>query len=663
MDTTPIYELRARLRAAGIAGTSLLSEDFRLKRAYEAFKPLEAASPVFAKLGQLTTQLLAPDCPNLQGALLDTITLADAVICTLGTVDIKGEVAALDIVDTEKNTGSIIVNAPYSTLKELLEALTTSGSGHYAYVCDVRENRPELFRDYRVRYALVQALGAPYAELANDIKQWMKEDQDKTLLPLLYKDFDPKGKKDMVRRVTVIDAIAGAEANDFYLEMLANAQKDVRLALLNALRHNLENVPLLLDLVKKEKGKNKEKVLELLAEMDDTRACDFYQEMMKKKPENALQNLKNTTTEWSAQLVANYCNGMLEQIDSLNIMSEEKKLEVSERLQKVIRALFGKGGTAICECYRGLLARKDNINSLLKETWKVDKKNNNNNTDILRYGVLETIDEISTISFAANVRRIEIALGKILHHSLIVNPDVALQELALELYTANVKFVPANIKFLPAAITAKLIREEVCAEWLAALVPKQSKEHMVAVLEAAAYIKWDQKQGGYEFVGNYIDTYADSYESEYYNPFKMVEVPVELSHAKEVMDWLRQYETKAADDILGNWVVLNDKEQCQEMGEYFYNRALVSRDNNNCIYFMNECGWTVCKGLGIKHAQNNPNISSWSLYYWLIDLSKDKDAVMEEAKAICDKVKSGELKMKNFKEQDFERYMNNWYGG
>ena len=33
MDTTPIYELRERLRAAGIAGTNLLTEDFRLKRA------------------------------------------------------------------------------------------------------------------------------------------------------------------------------------------------------------------------------------------------------------------------------------------------------------------------------------------------------------------------------------------------------------------------------------------------------------------------------------------------------------------------------------------------------------------------------------------------------------------------------------------------------
>ncbi len=653
MDTTPIYELRARLRAAGIAGTSLLSEDFRLKRAYEAFKPLEAASPVFAKLGQLTTQLLAPDCPNLQNALLDTITLADAVICTLGTVDIKGEVADLDIVDTERNTGSIIVNAPYSTLKELLEALTTSGSGHYAYVCDVRENRPELFRDYRVRYALVQALGAPYAELANEVKQWMKEDQDKTILPLLYKDFDPQGKKDMVRRVMVIDAIAGAEANDFYLEMLKGAQKDIRLALLNALRHNSDNVTLLLDLAKKEKGKNKDKVLELLAEMEEAKACDFYQEMMKKKPENALQNLKNTTTEWSAELVAAQCNEMLVQIDALDkTTSDEKKFEVSERLQKVIRALFGKGGTIICECYRSLLARKDKINPLFRETWKVDKKNNY--TDILRYGVLDITEESFSSSFAASARKIEIALGKILHHSLLVNPDTALQELALELYTGNVNF-------LPAAVTAKLIRNEECTQWLIMSVPEQSKEHMNAVLEAAIYIEWDQKQKGYQFAGNYIDTYADSYEYEHYNPLKTVEVPIPLTHAKEIMDWLKRYGTKAADDILGKWVALNDKEQCQEMGEYFYKRALVSPDNHSDIYYMKKCGWTVCKGLGVKYIKNNPNVTAWSLYYWLSDLSEDKAAVMEEAKAICDKIKSGEIKMKSSKLQDFEKYMDNWY--
>lgn len=52
MDTKPIYELRARLRAAAIAGASLLAEDFRLKRAAEAIKPLEASSPVLQKSGR-----------------------------------------------------------------------------------------------------------------------------------------------------------------------------------------------------------------------------------------------------------------------------------------------------------------------------------------------------------------------------------------------------------------------------------------------------------------------------------------------------------------------------------------------------------------------------------------------------------------------------------
>lgn len=263
-------------------------------------------------------------------------------------------------------------------------------------------------------------------------------------------------------------------------------------------------------------------------------------------------------------------------------------------------------------------------------------------------------DDFSSNSFVASARKIEIALGKILHHSLIVNPDAALQELALELYTENVNF-------LPAAVTAKLIRNEECTQWLIMSVPEQSKAHMNAVLEAAIYIEWDQKQKGYQFAGNYIDTYADSYEYENYNPLKTVKVPILLTHAKEIMDWLKRYGTKAADDILGKWVALNDKEQCREMGEYFYKRALTSPDNRNDIYYMNECGWTVCKGLGIKHIQNNPNITTWSLYYWLSDLSKDKDAVMEEAKAICDIIKGGGIKLKNVKTQDFEKYMDNWY--
>ena len=43
------YELRDRLYATAAAGCSLIEEDFRLKRAVEAFKDLSEANKVFGR--------------------------------------------------------------------------------------------------------------------------------------------------------------------------------------------------------------------------------------------------------------------------------------------------------------------------------------------------------------------------------------------------------------------------------------------------------------------------------------------------------------------------------------------------------------------------------------------------------------------------------------
>lgn len=652
MDTEPIYELRERLRAAAMAGTSLLSEDFRLRRAFEAFKPLETASPVFAKVGELTGKLLSPDCQNAQGALLDTITLVDAVICTLGTVDVKGEVESAGIINTEENAGSLIVNAPYSTLKELLEALATSGSGHYGYVCDTHENHPELFRDYRVKYALVQALGASYAELADKVEQWMKEDNDKTILPLLYRDFDPKGKKEMVRRVKVISALAGAEANDFYIRMLEEAQKDVRLELIDALRHEPKNMTLLLDLSKTEKGKNKDKVFELLAEIKDDKVYEYFKGMAKKKPETVLKYLKNTTTEWAAELVADICGKILEKMETADVASADEKQEISDRLRDTVRAVFGKGGVQICECYRKLLAQKEKINTLFKETWQKPKDTYERET--IQYGVLQSCK----YWYKAEVRDIETALGKVLHHSLIVNPDPDLQALALELCQNGDSKKP-NVKFLSAATTVKFCNDEDCRDWLeeqvtdkVLLVQKLSKERMKAVIEAAAYVRWDKKSNGYELFGSYIDVYYPEYRS--------VRRPIKLLHAKEIVEWMKKHSSKEVDEILARWIPLNDEEMCKIMGEYFYKKALITADNREYLESMKMCGWTICKGLGVKLVKDKPDIQAWSLYNWMTLMPGGYEAVMEEARTICNMVKSGELKVKKLKPDDFERYMDGW---
>jgi len=632
MDTTPIYELRERLRAAAMAGTSLLSEDFRLKRALEAFRPMEAASPVFAKVGQLTERLMAPDCLNPQGALLDAITLADAVICTLGTVDVPGEMDGTRAVDTEADAGSLIVNAPYSVLKELLEALTTSGSGHYGTVCDIRENRLELFQDYRVKYALVQALGASYAELADKVEHWLKEDNDRTILPFLYQNFDPKGNKEMVRRVKVIDALAGAKANDFYIKMLEKAQKEVRQALIFALRHRQENVPLLLDMAKTERGKNRDAVFMALANIEDERASTFLREFAGKEPEAALKYLIDATSAWSGELVAEICDRILEQFDQAGDLSTLDK----EQLNKIclpydlVLAMFGKSGTGIRKCYQKLIKRKDRINCYL-ERWR--KQN--------PYAwQCDIVENALWYRRGAEMVSIERGLDKILQQSLVVNPDPDLRALAMELYQKD-----SDNHFLSSVVTVKFLEDEDCAEWLEQQIAtaKYPAKCMDCIVEAAAYIQWNERQNGYQMHGRAIT----------------------LSHAKKLMEWFQRHASEEVDELLMLWLPLNDREMCQKMGEYYYNRASQFFGENRAymtyLRYLEQCGWTDCKGLGVKYIKNHrKDIGYWSTFDFLRSLPGGSTAIREEFRTICSLIDSGKIQVDAKAYEVLKQRMENW---
>lgn len=279
MDLTSLYELRERLKTGMIAGTELVSGDFRLKRAIEAFEPLCKASPVFGKIGQLSKAVAAENCPDRAAALLDALTLVDAVLCTQGAVAVQGEIEPVLV----ENWGTAVTNAPYSVLANLLEALTSSGSGHYSVVMEAHEQHPELFKDYRVKSALVKALGASYGELADQVARWLTEDGPE-IVPLLKKGFDPKGKKEMVRRVKVIDALAGAGENDFYLSQLESAEKEVKQALIYALRHSGYNAKTLLELVKTEKGSAKNTARYALAQLEDPEVWDYWKAVAAKSP-------------------------------------------------------------------------------------------------------------------------------------------------------------------------------------------------------------------------------------------------------------------------------------------------------------------------------------------------------------------------------------------
>ena len=160
MDLRPLYEVKERLERAAVAGTGLLGEDFRLKRALEGLAPLAAASPVFAKIHAGVEALLSAPPEQRGGALLDALALVDAVAYTQAAVGMPGALEPLP-----PGTGTC-QDASYSQLHPLLEALTGTGGGRFNVVQETYENHPEYFSDYRVLPALVQGLGDSYWDLA-----------------------------------------------------------------------------------------------------------------------------------------------------------------------------------------------------------------------------------------------------------------------------------------------------------------------------------------------------------------------------------------------------------------------------------------------------------------------------------------------------------------
>ncbi len=684
MDITPIYELRARLRAAAIAGTNLLAEDFRLKRAAEAIQPLEAASPVFAKIGGLTRGLLSAgqetgegtlpeklspekfssekissEKLSREGLLLEALSLIDALLCTQGQVAAEGEFLPLPI----ENTGSTVNNASYSDVKALLDALTNSGGGRYSYLQEMHEKRPELFEDYRVKPALAQALGASYAELAEEAKKWLQE-MGESVLPLLEKGFDPKGKKEMVRRVEVIDAIAGAKANDFYLRQLPDAEKEVRQALIYALRHSPENEEALISFTKTEKGKTKRMAYYALAcqESDTARVC--VEKLAEKNPEEALLALSASGTDWASALVQKGLYGILDRFEE-RMGSSGKFLEKTEEigkdldaLNRHLEALKGKSGSTVCDCVRrtAALAAAPKMQRLRLEG-RID-------------GTVYNKDKEPTLMRL---------LARRMQEYLMLRPEKELMDLAQELYDTY-KGVQSGEALFQAAVLAKLLREEDCALWLQEELDRDKNTLLPAELaEALRDLRWGGKGKGW-VIGKWIYNPAletnsvctrkvrqqvkgdfsrllmgeriggnfpeGDQEKERFGELNKGNLLGKLfsGNQKEgrpgsLKRWGDRFGT-----ILGNCIPDGDAEYESAVMEFLYELALKGGGSANYFcYQLKQHGFQKCQGLAVQHFKGKGPYHLWEVKSFLSSLPGSGEAKREEGRELLNQIREGRL--------------------
>ena len=356
MNLQPLYDVKARLEQAAIAGTGLLGEDFRLQRAAESLKPLAAASPVFGKIDGGLRALLSAPAEERAGLLLDLLALVDAVAYTQGKTGMAGELEPLP------TGGGTFQQISYGQLNPLLTALTTTGGGRLEVIQSAWEDHPEFFTDYRVLPAVVDGLGDSYSEVAELNAKILKQ-SGPAALPLLKEGFDPAGNRAMARRVEVISALEGAGATPWLREVLPQAKKDVRGAVLTALGEDAKNLSLLLELAQTEKGANRDAVLKALAGQEGEPVAAFWAREVEKHSQS-VKFLEPSNEEWAIQLVA---SGLRQRLEQFLDGGKRPSYEEGTDLTTWCWSLGRKDSPAMLDFWRWADSRMEDIDQLKDE--------------------------------------------------------------------------------------------------------------------------------------------------------------------------------------------------------------------------------------------------------------------------------------------------------
>lgn len=276
MNITPFYELRTRLYASAASGCFAVNEDFRLKRAIEAFEPLAQANKAFMKLYSDCGKLFTSDNPA--DVLSDCIALADALAVTQGSF---GD--GSDTKPSEINTDMKIIPVTYSALSELCEKIEKFSPK----LDELTDDEIRFVSDGRVLSAFVKASEKgnvyldSFAEIVID--KW-----GEAIVPMLKNAVLLTDEKASGTRIDYIYMAAGEKENDYYISLAKNSEapQNIRISAIKAMSHDPANTEVLLELYNTEKGKVKNAALMAVLELDPPEAEEILSKLIEKAKGN-----------------------------------------------------------------------------------------------------------------------------------------------------------------------------------------------------------------------------------------------------------------------------------------------------------------------------------------------------------------------------------------
>lgn len=268
----PFYELKSRLYASAAAGCSIISEDFRLQRAIDAFKPMSESNKVFGRLYSMCCDLLKSDNPA--ESITDCIALADALAVTQGTFADTSETKPANKIETVKPQ-----QIPYSKLRKYISEIQKCTTAHREFSAGFYE----AIRDPRLLSAFIEISGSNSAA-ADELSQIFESVYGDSLILPLMDSIDLSDKNSTGKQIACICRIAGERQNDLYIRLAEDPEnpQNVRIRAIEAMSCSHSNNKRLLTLYQTEKGKIKTAALTSLAKLNATEAEPVLSKLLAK---------------------------------------------------------------------------------------------------------------------------------------------------------------------------------------------------------------------------------------------------------------------------------------------------------------------------------------------------------------------------------------------
>jgi hypothetical protein len=351
-----LHQVYDETRRLVIAGSAVAPGDFRLKKLIPALEQAGTKSPVFAKLAQSATALIASDEKSSPLALLELGTLITAILYTQSETGIEGELKPIDAIDF----GLSKTQTPAKLLKPLLDALTTKGSGRLEIIRTSHEQG--LFQDLRLIRPAVLALDDSYSEIADFVAERVLPLYGSALVPELEAQFNAKGKAGQPRRLLLMHRLDPARAQPYVRAAIEEGNAEMRVAAIECLGSSVEDLPFLLEQLKSKAKNVRHAALKSLARMKLKEADELLiAQIDSDELPNACEALRTTESQ---AVVAVLIDRIRDQLSASLSGKPKSKAKGSldkqlERLQQLLYCMEGRTDVATESLHTDLLKSVD----------------------------------------------------------------------------------------------------------------------------------------------------------------------------------------------------------------------------------------------------------------------------------------------------------------